>query len=385
MGYSAEAWFLYPHDGKRDTRRAVLQRETFELPSPEANEVIAKPLFGSWEGNMTHALERRPVDVCKQRREPRVVLGNSGVVRVVEVGSEVTTVKAGQIAILFIASVVDEFGYPELILGYDAPNTMGCLSTMIKCRGHELVPIPEGSGYPLPRWAALSLRSITAWSNWELAYGTFRLLVGEDEMPAPNVWAWGGGTALAAVDLARRAGCRTVMLSSSPQRLSLIESTGVAALDRRPFGDLNFDERKLASDPEYRQRYMQAEEKFLAEVARRTDGKGVQIFIDNIGTPVFRATLKALSREGVIATVGWKQGMVINYLRAAECIGRHQFVHTHYARYPQGEAAVAYAEENGWLPIVDERIFTFDEIPELVEAYYEGNVGMYPIYQVNPD
>ena len=56
------------------------------------------------------------------------------------------------------------------------------------------------------------------------------------------------------------------MLSSSPQRLSLIESTGVAALDRRPFGDLNFDERKLASDPEYRQRYMQAEEKFLEEI-----------------------------------------------------------------------------------------------------------------------
>src|SRR5262249_17310748 len=154
--------------------------------------------------------------------------------------------------------------------------------------------------------------------------------------------------------------------------------------DRRTFGDLSFDESRGATDPDYRRAYARAESLFLRTVDERTGGRRVQIFVDNIGTPVFRATARALSREGIIATVGWKEGMQISYLRAVACIGRQQHVNSHYARTDEGPQAVRYAEANDWLPLIDTRIYSFDEIPQLARDYANGDVGLFPVYQVNP-
>jgi hypothetical protein len=75
--------------------------------------------------------------------------------------------------------------------------------------------------------------------------------------------------------------------------------------------------------------------------------------------------------------------MNITYLRAVECIERHQLIHTHYARYSQAVAAVAYAEDHGWMPHVDERIHNFEEIPQLAERFRRGETGYFPVYSVN--
>jgi NADPH:quinone reductase-like Zn-dependent oxidoreductase len=331
---------------------------------------------------MMHALERKPIDICRQRGEDRVVLGNAGVVRVLQTGPDVRGLAPGQVAMIFSASVVDRWGYPEKMLGYDAPGTMGCLATRMLLRAHELIALPPETRHPLPAWAAFSGGYVTAWSNWLQAYGSFRLLIGADELASPNVWGWGGGTTFATLDLARRHGATTVMLSASETRMALIARGGVTPLDRRPFGELAFDERRLATDMDYRRAYLDAETRFLREVDRRTSGDKVQIFVDYIGTPVVRATLKALGRQGIITSAGWREGMVVSYLRAAACIGRHQYVHTHYARYPQGLAAVAYGEAEGWMPPVDERIYSFDEVPELSRRYAAGEGGLFTAFRV---
>lgn len=384
MTVRATAWFLYPGDQVNADQVATLVREEFELPPLAEDEVLAEPLYGSWEGNMGHAVQRKPVDVCRQRSEPKVILGNSGVVRILDVGRKVTTVAPGQRAIIYVGDIVDAFGYAEKMLGYDSPATMGCLATRMKAKQHNFVPIPESTRHPLARWGAFSVRYVTAFANWHLAMGTFRLLVEKDALPAPNVWGWGGGTTLAELDLARRAGCKTVMVSGSDRNLALIERTGITPLDRRKFGNLSFDERRFSTDPSYRRTYLQAENAFLSEVKRLTDGAKVQIFVDYIGTAVFRATTRALSREAVVCTAGWKEGMVIQFLRAVECIDHHQHVHTHYARYDQAVSAVDFAERSDWVPLIDERIFTFDEIPELSARYAAGELGMFPIFSVNP-
>lgn len=385
MPVSATGWFLHAAAPDMIGQPGSLVRQDFELADIALDEVLAEPLYGCWEGNMEHGLSRRPIDICHMRGEERIVLGNAGVVRILAVGTDVRVLKPGQCAIVFASSVIDRFGYPERMLAYDAPGTMGCLATRIKLKGRELVPVPQGTRYALAQWAAFSVRYITAWSNWELAIGTFRLLVGADELPDPHVWGWSGGTTLAQLDLARRQGCRTVMLSGNDSHLEQIRRTGVAALDRRAFGALLFDEKRHAEDGAFRRAYAQAERSFLREVAERTGGENVQLFVDYIGSPVFRATSKALGREGIITTAGWKEGMNINYLRSIECIGRHQFIHTHYARYPQAVAAVAYAEEHGWMPEIDERIYRFDEIPELAARFRGGEAGFFPVYSVNAE
>ncbi len=384
MTIKADAWVLYAGDDPKNPAPAKLVRETFEFDDIGPDEVLAEPLYGCWEGNMGHAIERKPVDICRQRGEEKVVIGNAGVVRVLSVGKNVTNVEPGQNAIIFCVGEEDKFGYPKKIFGFDAKGTMGCLATKMKLKERQVIPIPTDTRHHLAQWAAFSLRYITAWSNWELAHGTFRLLVGWNELAAPNVWGWGGGVTLAELDLARRHGAKTVMLSANEIRLQTIIKTGVTPLDRRQFGKLSFSDKAYEQDPDYRAAYLAAEKQFLETVHEMTGGKMVHIFIDYVGGPVWRPTLKALARQGVVTTAGWKEGMKLSSVRAIECIERHQHVHTHYARYPQGCAAVAYAEANGWMPIIDERIYTFDEIPELVEAYAQDQVNCFPCFAVNP-
>ena len=64
---------------------------------------------------MSHALSRSPVDICRQRREEKVVIGNAGVVRVLKAGDGVKSVREGDLCLVFCNGVWDEAGYPEKI------------------------------------------------------------------------------------------------------------------------------------------------------------------------------------------------------------------------------------------------------------------------------
>ncbi len=383
MHIESEAWVLYAGDGRAE-KPGQLVHEVITLDELAADEVLVAPLYGCWEGNMGHAVERRPIDICLARGEPKVVLGNAGVVSVLEVGEQVKSLRAGQLAIIFCIGEADSRGYPKRIFAYDAPGTTGCLAKRTKLKEWQLLPLPENSRHDLKRWAAFSLRYITAWSNWELALGTYRLLVSAHEQPVLNVWGWGGGVTLAEADLARRLGHRAVMLSANPQRLGEVANTGVTPLNRGAYKTgLQFDAARYAGDVDYKQAYQLDEARFIEDVFRLTRGEMVQIFIDMIGKPVFRATLKALSRAGVVTTSGWKEGMTLEVLRARECIARHQHVHTHYARRSQGEQAVAYAEANEWLPGVDDEVVEFADVPSLAERFIRGKTGMFPVFKIN--
>jgi len=94
-------------------------------------------------------LERRPIDICRFREEEKVVIGNAGVVRVLKTGSNVSDLKTGDLCLVFCNGVWDEYGFPERILGYDAPQTMGVLAKRMKLREKQLIKVPEGSRYSL--------------------------------------------------------------------------------------------------------------------------------------------------------------------------------------------------------------------------------------------
>lgn len=386
-----QAWVLHRGERQREEERpspGELVEESFPIPNLGPDEVLAAPIYGCWEGNMGHALQRVPVDICRLRREDKVVIGNAGVVRVLETGSAVTRVRPGDCALVFCNAEPDEHGYPVKVLAYDASRTMGLLAWKTRLAERVLIPIPPHSRHSLKQWAAFSLRYITAWSNWRLAYGCLRLQVSESDCPVPFVVGWGGGVAYAQLQLARYAGCRVAMITSQEERLRHLESVGIIPLDRREFPDLMLDPARFASDAEYRQRYTRSEKQFLARVKEAGRGQDVSIFLDHIGAPLLQASLKALGREGVIASAGWKLGAdLINISRSTECTKRHQHINTHYARYSEAVAAVGFAEESGWLPPVsDERVYSWDEIPTLARDVEQGRVASYfPLFQVNPE
>ncbi len=362
---------------------AELRLEAFTFDEPGEYEVLVEPLLGCWEGNMSHALARQPVDICRERGEEKVVIGNAGVVRVLKPGREVKNVRENDVCLVFCNGVWDEHGYPKKIYAYDAPNTCGLLAKRTKLHERQLIPLPLASGIRLDQWAAFSLRFITAWANWKVAYGAWRIQSENGE--SPDVWGWGGGATLAELLLARMAGCKTAMVSSHPERLDVIQSAGIEAVDRNRFPDLSYDRERYQNGQDYRDRYLHSERQFLDIVRDKTEGRGVSIFVDYIGQPVFRATLKSLARPGVITTAGWKGGMDMALIRAMECISWHTHVHTHYARYREGVEAVAFSVAHGWAPPACEQSWRWDEIPALARDYSLGKTTtFYPIYHVNP-
>lgn len=383
---TSEAWVLYAGSGRQDSKPASLVKESFSFPDITENEILVEPLFGSWEGNMDHALKRQPVDICRLRREPKVVIGNAGVLRVLRAGPAVTKVKPGDLCVAF-AALWDKLGFmgQGQAWGYDAPGTIGMLIKQNKLKESQVVPLPRNTRHPLQAWAAFAIRYFTAYNNWNVAYRCFRLQMSEQDCPAPWVWGWGGGTTLAELELAGLVGCRTAMMSSLPERLRYIAERGILPIDRRLFPDLNYDGESYRNDPSYTKAYDESERAFLDLVKEHTGGDGVSIFVDYIGTPVSLATQRALGRQGVITSAGWKGGMMITHMRAIECINRHTHVNTHYARLCDGPPAVEFAELYGWVPKVSDKVWSWDEIPALAEAYGAGHIFDYfPIYQVNP-
>ncbi|WP_394839498.1 zinc-binding dehydrogenase [Pendulispora rubella] len=344
-----------------------MRLETFTLPPISPDEVLVRPIYGCWEGNMDHALRRSPVDICTLRGEDAVVIGNAGVVRVVEVGENVSTLQPGDDCIVFCNGTWDAHGYPVRILGYDAPGTVGVLAKTTKMHHRQLVPIPKESRASLKQWAAFSLRYVTAWANWRVAYACWKSQMDGSPPKDQFVCAWGGGVALAELSLARAMGCSVAMVTSKASRLALLSELGIDPIDRSGWSDASF------------------EKEFLKAVEAKSGGLGVSIFVDNLGI-AYKTALKALARQGVITTSGWKHGATFANSRAMECIGRHIHVHTHYARYEEGVESVRFAHENGWLPPVPEEAYPWDRIPELAEEYAHGRLDSYfPIFTVNED
>lgn len=398
-----EAWVLYqgpvslPGD-RRSTPRGLenvlperaFRLEEYEFHEPDGDECLIEPLYGCWEGNFSHAIARVPVDVCRQRGEEKIVLGNSGVVRVLKTGRDVKGLREGDVCLVFGSGTQDRYGYMKLAHAYDLPNSMGILAKRATVPSKILIPIPHGSSFSLPQWAAFSLRYITAWSNHRLAYGAWRLQIPDDQYAEGfPVWAWGGGVAFAQLQLATmKDRARGVLITSHDARREMAARAGLEAVDRSQYPELSFDHSQFDSDPEYAARYRDSEKRFLQEVKKRTDGEGVAIFIDNIGTPVFRATLKALAREGVVTTCGWKHGMRLELLRAVECIARHTYVHTHYANRREGDDAVRFACEHGWMAPAEAlgEIWEWDQVGKLAMDHLAEKIDSYfPIFRVNPE
>jgi NADPH:quinone reductase-like Zn-dependent oxidoreductase len=281
--------------------------------------------------------------------------------------------------------VWDDLGFTKKVYAYDAPHTIGLLAKKTKIHEKGVIPIPKNSYFSLKQWACFSIRYVTAWANWKAAYGCFRAVLPPEECPRPFVWGWGGGTTLAELELSKHYGCSAAMISSTEERLDLIRQKGITPIDRRNFMNLSFDEKRYQIESGYKKEYQDAEEAFLQIVKEHTQGKGISIFIDFLGLPVIRASLKALACPGVLATAGWKAGMRVSHFRAIECMNWHMHVHTHYARYNDGLEAARFAEERGWMPEVNDHVYPWEDIPRLAMDYTQEKTSTYfPLFSVNP-
>jgi NADPH:quinone reductase-like Zn-dependent oxidoreductase len=312
-------------------------------------------------------------------------MGNAAVVRVLAVGADVKSCKAGDACMIVPNGSTDEYGNTIQVIGYDFPGIMGTLAKRVVWPERAVIRIGRESRYSIERWAGFPIRFTTAWDNWNLAYGTW-LANHRGKVPDEvHVWGWGGGVALAQLMLAKAAGFNCVMIASRDARLKQAEALGIKTLDRRTFPDLNYDEDRWREDRDFRAKYHKSEVTFLQAVRSMTNRKGVSIFIDNIGTPVFHATMAALGRLGLVTTCGWKRGKPLSYFRPGPCVQRQILVHSHGCPKKDGIEASEYAEEHEWLPPAGAEEYAWEDIPKLADDYVNGRIDSYfPVYHVNP-
>ncbi len=147
----------------------------------------------------------------------------------------------------------------------------------------ELKTLPESQLYLLDE--ALTFEQGAAFALvFETAY---RMLVTKAHVEAGEwalIWGIGGGVALAAFEICRALGVRTVVTSSSPEKL----------------------ERALALGADVAVSH--AEDDVVAAVKEATEGRGADVVVETVGEATWERSLAAAAQEGRIVVCGATSG-----------------------------------------------------------------------------
>jgi NADPH:quinone reductase-like Zn-dependent oxidoreductase len=147
----------------------------------------------------------------------------------------------------------------------------------------ELKSIPAAQLYPLDD--ALSFEEGAAFPLvFETAY---RMLVSKAhvrEVETALIWGIGGGVALACFEICRALGVRTIVTSSSGNKLERARSLGA---------DVAVDH---------------ANEDVVQAVREATDGRGADVVVETVGEATWERSLAAVAQEGRIVVCGATSG-----------------------------------------------------------------------------
>jgi NADPH2:quinone reductase len=176
------------------------------------------------------------------------------------------------------------------------------------------------------------------------------------------VTAVSSGVGVAALQTAKALGARVIGTSGSPEKLARLEKLGLDVGIRTRTGD------------------------FHDAVMKATDGKGVNLVVNNVGGSVFAECIRVMAFEGRLATVG-HMDRVLSATIDLEALHRNRL--TVFGVSNRFRAAAQRAEtvrgfvrdilphfESGRVrPLVD-KVFAFEELPAAIKFMEsDGQVG----------
>jgi putative PIG3 family NAD(P)H quinone oxidoreductase len=238
--------------------------------------------------------------------------------RVVEVGPEVEGWAVGD----EVCALLTGGGYAELVA----------------VPAGQLLPVP--AGMPLFEAAALPEVVCTVWSN------VFMLAA---LRPEESVLIHGGASGIGtmAIQLARNLGARVFVTAGSPDKLQRCRDLGA----------------EIAIN--YR------EEDFVAVARSATDGRGVDVILDNMGAKYLGRNLAALAANGRLVVIGMQGGTTAELDLAALMAKRAAVLATSLRARPAGEKAAiaASVREHVW-PLLESGAIrpVVDRVLPLAEA-----------------
>ena len=144
----------------------------------------------------------------------------------------------------------------------------------------ELIAVPRANVYPIPD--GMSFEEAAAWPLvFETAYRMLVTKAGLREDEWVLIWGIGGGLATAANSIARALGARTIVTSSSEEKLARVEA------------DVKIDH---------------GVEEVVKAVQAATDGRGADVVVEHVGEATWERTLQAARPGGRIAVCGATSG-----------------------------------------------------------------------------
>lgn len=268
-----------------------------------------------------------------------LVPGSDGVGRVVETGPGVTRLAVGdRVATCFFPDWLDGRMTPASVVSALGAGRAGTFAQEIVLSEHSFVKTPAHLSDA--EAATLTCVGTTAWhALFEAARiepGSTVLLLGT------------GGVSIFALQLAKAAGCRVLITSSSDAKLARARELGADAT-------INYSQ-----TPEW-----------SGEVRRLTDGEGVDVVIEVGGEKTLPQSLASVRLQGTIITVGAVSGMaggipprslIPGALRMQGVFVGPRSMHEKLARFV-GTAKIR--------PVVD-RTFAFEQLPDAYRHLESG-------------
>jgi NADPH:quinone reductase-like Zn-dependent oxidoreductase len=164
-------------------------------------------------------------------------------------------------------------------MGVLGEHSSGTAAEYIVVPAENLAPVPPEM--PWPQAAAFSLATLTGWRMLTTRAG---VRAGETVL----IWGVGGGVALAALQVARLLGARTIVTSGTDAKLETAQRLGADAVLNHRRADV------------------------LAEVRKLTGGRGADVVVDSAGEESWQGSLRALRRGGRLVICGATTGPMVS-------------------------------------------------------------------------
>ncbi len=277
--FTMRASLFHEHGGPE-----VLEYTDFPTPEPTSNQILVEVKSAA----LNHLDLFVRGGIPGMTLEMPHILGSdiSGVVK--EIGGDVSnSVVTGEKVIIdpSLSCGTCEFcrmGEHSLCPKYQiiGEHVRGGYAEFIVVDEENVIPVPKESGLDFVEAAAVPLTFMTA---WRLLMSKAKLAPGDDVL----IIGIGGGVALAALQIAKVAGARVFVTSSSDTKLEKARLLGADIL-------INHN-----TTPDYHK-----------EIFSVTNRRGVDIVLDSVGSATWEKSLKSLRKGGRLVTPGATSGPI---------------------------------------------------------------------------
>ncbi|KAK2776376.1 Zinc-type alcohol dehydrogenase C1773.06c-like protein 2 [Colletotrichum kahawae] len=329
---------------------AKLFRATAALPSPGPNEVLVKinaVSFNYRDTEVAMGLYSHHKTINPEATEP-LVPASDMCGAVAAVGPDVSAWAVGD----RVVSIFNQTHLKGQIKAADMKSGLGfplegVLQTYRVFPATGLVRAPKHLSDE--EAACLPIAAVTAW----MAINQFRPLGqpgGEGEVV---VCQGTGGVAISGLQIAKAAGAKVLITSSSDAKLEKAKPLGA----------------------DYTVNY-RTQPNWNETVNTVTNGEGADIILETGGAKTLRRSFEAIGFGGTIACIGYLSGKVdseedrtnVNLLALRKTVTLKGLINGPRERF---EEMVAFYEDKGIRPVVD-RVFAFGEADEALRYLYSG-------------